>query len=198
MTGIRRITLGSGDPKRLFAGGLHGDEWKYTSWILESVDAPGVGTLVVIPKLTDQDYVSTLEERYYEGYGSNLVAAIDEIRPLIYLELHSYHNFDELTDVRRIDKVGVPAYVELEDGVLIGSISPILRRRCFSNHDLCISFEIPVADQRSKSQRLVKKFLEFTKDCTSRDEFLDFLLTRYPDQGMRAVGNYKRFYKIQK
>jgi len=100
----KRITLGSGDPRRLFVGGLHGDEWMHTSALLESLDAPGAGTLVIIPKLTDRAYVSTLDARYYEGYGRDLVAAIEEIRPAIYLELHSYRDFYGLTDSRRIDK----------------------------------------------------------------------------------------------
>jgi hypothetical protein len=179
----KRITLGSGDPKRLFVGGLHGDEWMHTSALLESLDAPETGTLVIIPKLTDRAYVSTLDDRYYEGYGRDLVAAIEEINPAIYLELHSYRDFEGLTDFRRIDEKGVPAYVELEDGVLIGSISPILRRRCFSVRDFCVSFEIPAEDDRS--QKLAKELLDFTKDCVSVAE-----------QGRRAIENYKRFYGI--
>ncbi len=191
----KRITLGSGDPKRLFVGGLHGDEWMHTSALLESLDAPEAGTLVIIPKLTDRAYVSTLEDRYYESCGRDLVAAIEEIKPAIYLELHSYRDFYGLTDSRRIDEKGVPAYVELEDGVLIGSISPILRRRCFSVRDFCVSFEIPAGDDRS--QKLAKELLDFTKDCVSAARFVDFLLSRYPEQGRRAIENYKRFYRIE-
>ncbi len=195
---VRRITLGNGDPKRLFIGGLHGDEWKDTSAILESLDAPTTGSLVIIPKLTDRAYISTLDDRYYDhgGYGTDVIAAINDIKPEIYLELHSYSDFDGLTDPGRIHRAGVPAYIELEDGVLIGSISPILRRACFSMYDVCLSFEIPT--ENKKSQRLVRKLLLFTKDCVSRDEFLDFLLGEYPDQGKRAIENYKRFYGIEK
>ncbi len=94
----RRITLGSGDPKRLFVGGLHGDEWRYTSAILESLSVPPRGTLVIIPKLTDRAYISTLDDRYYAAYGRSLVATINETKPSIYLELHSYHDSDSLTD----------------------------------------------------------------------------------------------------
>ncbi|MHC1574725.1 MAG: DUF2119 family protein [Candidatus Methanogasteraceae archaeon] len=191
---VRRITLGSGDPKRLFVGGLHGDEWMHTSGVLESLDAPGAGTLVVIPKLTDLAYVSTLDERYYAGYGRDLIATIEEIRPAIYLELHSYCDFDGLTDSRRIDKKGVPAYVELEDGVLIGSISPILRRRCFAVRDFCVSFEIPA--ENGRSQRTITRLLDFVKDCVSVGVFVDFLLERYPEQGGVAIANYKRFYGL--
>ncbi len=191
---VRRITLGSGDPKRLFVGGLHGDEWRHTSGLLESLDAPGAGTLVVIPKLTDLAYVSTLDERYYTGYGRDLIAAIEETRPAIYLELHSYSDFDGLTDSRRIDKKGVPAYVELEDGVLIGSISPILRRKCFSVHNFCVSFEIP--DENGRSHRTITRLLDFVKDCVSVGYFVDFLLEQYPEQGRVAIANYKRFYGL--
>ncbi len=190
----KRITLGSGDPKRLFVGGLHGDEWVHTSALLESLDAPEAGTLVIMPKLTDRAYVSTLEAQYYEGYGRDLVAAIEEIKPAIYLELHSYRDFEGLTDSRRIDKKGVPAYVEFEDGVLIGSISPILRKRCFSVRDFCVSFEIPAGDDRS--QKLAKELLDFTKDCVGAARFVDFMLSRYPEQGRRAIENYRRFYGI--
>jgi hypothetical protein len=191
---VRRITLGSGDPKRLFVGGLHGDEWRHTSGVLESLDAPGAGTLVVIPKLTDLAYVSTLDERYYTGYGGDLIAIIEDIRPAIYLELHSYSDFDGLTDSRRIDKKGVPAYVELEDGVLIGSISPILRRMCFSVRDFCVSFEIPA--ENGRSQRTITRLLDFVKECVSVGEFVDFLLERYPEQGGVAIEEYKRFYGV--
>ena len=192
----RRITLGSGDPKRLFVGGLHGDEWRYTSAILESLDAPGAGagTLVIIPKLTDQAYISTLDDRYYESYGREIIAAIREIKPAIYLELHSYSDFDGLTDPGRIEKSGVPAYIELEDGVLIGSISPILRRTCFSMQDLCISFEIP--ERGGRSRELVAGLLKSTVNCVSRSEFIDFVLSRYPEQGRIAIENYKSFYGI--
>jgi hypothetical protein len=171
----KRITLGSGDPKRLFVGGLHGDEWMHTSALLESLDAPETGTLVIIPKLTDRTYVSTLDDRYYEGYGRDLVAAIEEIKPAIYLELHSYRDFEGLTDFRRIDEKGVPAYVELED-------------------DFCISFEIPA--EGGESQKLAKELLDFTKDCVSAARFVDFLLSRYPEQGRRAIENYRKFYGI--
>ncbi|HDN65374.1 MAG TPA: DUF2119 domain-containing protein [Methanosarcinales archaeon] len=194
MAVAKRLTLGSGDPKRLFVGGLHGDEWMHTSELLESLDAPTTGTLVIIPKLTDRAYVSTLDARYYEGYGRDLVAAIEEIKPAIYLELHSYRDFYGLTDSRRIDKKGVPAYVELEDRVLVGSISPILRRRCFSVRDFCVSFEIPA--EGGKSRKLAKELLDFTKDCVSAARFVDFMLSQYPEQGMRAIETYKRFYRI--
>jgi len=193
----RRIILGEGDPKRLFVGGLHGDEWRYTSAILESLDAPGAGagTLVIIPKLTDQAYISTLDDRYYESYGREIVAAIREIKPAIYLELHSYRDFDGLTDPGRIDRAFVPAYIELEDGVLIGSISPILRRACFSMHDLCISFEIPEWGGRSRD--LVARLLKSAVNCVSRSEFVDFVLSQYPEQGRLAIENYKRFYGLK-
>jgi len=192
----RRITLGSGDPKRLFVGGLHGNEWRRTSAILERLSAPRRGTLAIIPKLTDRPYISTLDDRYYDAYGRILIAAINEIMPAIYLELHSYHDFDSLTDPMRIERRGVPAYIELEDGILIGSISPILRRRCFSMHNLCISIETPEKGSHG-SQRVLKRLLDFTKDCESRDEFIDFILDRYPEQGRLAIENYKRFYGIE-
>ena len=191
---MRRIRLGSGNPKRLFVGGLHGDEWKETSSILESLESPGSGTLVVIPRLTDRAYISTLDDRFYESYGRDLISLIDEIRPVIYLELHSYHDRNPLTDPQRVQKAGVPAYVELEDGVLIGSISPILRRRCFSVRDFCVSFEIPA--EGGKSRKLAKELLDFTKDCVSAARFVDFMLSQYPEQGMRAIETYKRFYRI--
>ena len=194
MAVTKRIILGSGDPRRLFVGGLHGDEWMHTSALLESLDAPETGTLVIIPKLTDRAYVSTLDDRYYEGYGRDLVAAIEEIKPAIYLELHSYSDFYGLTDSGRIDEKGVPAYVELEDRVLVGSISPILRRICFSVRDFCVSFEIPAGEDQS--QKLAKELLDFTKDCVSVTEFVDFMLGRYPEQGRRAIDNYMRFYGI--
>jgi len=57
-----------------------------------------------------------------------------------------------------------------------------------------VSFEIPDGDDRS--QKLAKELLDFTKDCVSAARFVDFMLSRYPEQGKRAIENYKRFYGI--
>jgi len=75
-------------------------------------------------------------------------------------------------------------------------MSPILRRRCFSTHNLCISLEIPEKETH-ESQKLVKRLLDSTKECKSRDEFIDFILNQYPEQGKLAIENYKRYYNIK-
>jgi len=46
------------------------------------------------------------------------------------------------------------------------------------------------------SQKLAKELLDFTKDCVSAARFVDFMLSRYPEQGRRAIENYRRFYGI--
>ena len=157
---------------------------------------PETGTLAVIPIVDNGEYVSTLDERYYTTLGRRIIDAIDSLHPNIYVELHSYSpdNFAKLTDDERISKTGVPAYIELKDGVLLGSVAPYIRLKYFQMDSLCLSFEIPRNSEQSI--HFAAKLLNVVKNCVKRDDFVKYLEEMFPKQGKKAIENYKRFYGL--
>lgn len=157
---------------------------------------PEIGTFAVIPIVDNGEYVSTLDERYYTTLGRKIIDAVDILHPNIYVELHSYSaaNYAKLTDEDRINKTGVPAYIELKDGVLLGSVAPYIRLKYFQMDSLCISFEIQRNNERSL--HFAAKLLDVVKNCVKRDDFVEYLEEMFPRQGKKAIENYKRFYGL--
>ncbi|MCL7411637.1 MAG: DUF2119 domain-containing protein [Methanosarcinaceae archaeon] len=187
---------GSGLPIYLFVAGLHGDEWRQTSELLLNINPPENGTLAVIPIVNDGEYISTLDDQYYTTLGSKIIDAVESLHPDVYVELHSYsaYNFAKLTDGERINKTGVPAYIELRDGVLLGSVAPYIRLNHFSMDALCISFEIQKDSERSI--HFAEELLDVVKNCIKRDDFVEYLEKMFPSQAKRAIENYKKFYGL--
>lgn len=190
--GIR--IYGSGRPVRLFVAGLHGEEWKDTTGILEKIEPPETGTLALIPLVSREKYVSTLDPRYYPGIGKPILEAVEKLEPEIYIEFHSYagENFEKLAGKNRIDRTGVPAYSVLKAGVLLGSVSPHIRRKCFPKEALCLSFEVEKGNLESRE--FASLMLEKIKEIGSRDEFIACLRKEFPEQAKKAVEDYRRFY----
>ena len=188
--------LGKGKPVRLFVAGLHGDEWKDTSDILENIEAPGEGTLAVIPLVSKGNYISTLDDRYFTEIGTPIIEAVEELRPEVYIEIHSYsaENIEKLTGAQRLDRIGVPAFSRLDHDVLLGSVSPHIRRKYFPQEALCLTFEIQKGNALSKEY--ATKLINRMKEFTSRDEFLNCMLERYPRQARKAIEDYKNFYGL--
>jgi len=186
---------GGGAPVRLLAAGLHGDEWRSTSKRLEGLTTPAVGTLLVIPKVSGREYMSTLDKDYYTKYAPLLLDTIRINKPQIYLELHSYSskNFSDLTDKNRLEQEGAPAYIEIESGILMGSVSPHIRVDYFSPYDLCISFEMP-KHPSEESLRVIDRLVGVVKGCESRSDFVEYMKKHYPRQISAAIKNYLRFY----
>ena len=82
---------------KLFIGGLHGNEGKFTEIVLKDFidslkECNYVGNIVVIPKLVENSrYISTLSKKFYESEeGKTLINVIEKHKPSIYFELHSY------------------------------------------------------------------------------------------------------------
>ncbi len=190
--GIR--IYGSGRPVRLFVAGLHGEEWKDTTEILEKIEPPGTGTLALIPLVSREKYVSTLDPSYYPGMGKPILEAVEKLEPEIYIELHSYagENFEKLAGKDRIDRAGVPAYSVLKAGVLLGSVSPHIRRKYFPKEALCLSFEIEKGSLESRD--FASRMVERIKEIGSRDEFIQCLQKEFPEQAKKAIEDYRRFY----
>lgn len=188
--------IGEGDPIRLFVGGLHGNEWMDTSDILDKLEAPAVGSLAVIPVVCKEKYVSTLEKHYYKTLGRPIIQAVEELKPTIYIEFHSYSKQNQklLTGAERIHKIGVPAYSQLDNDVLLGSVSPVIRREYFPMEALCLSFEIQKDNPLSKNYgaKLAKKM----KECLSKDHFIEQLKKIYPVQTTKVIEDYRKFYGL--
>jgi len=187
-------TYGNGRPIRLFVAGLHGEEWKDTTGMLKAIKAQKAGTLVLIPLVSSGNYISTLEADYYPGTGKKIIKAIEELKPEIYVELHSYavEKLEKLTGKDRLDRIGVPAYSILKEGVLLGSVSPWIRKEYFPKEALCLSFEIQKGNV--KSREFTALILDVLKDTRSRDEFIEYLKKEFPVQAKKAIDDYRRFY----
>jgi hypothetical protein len=185
---------GNGKPTRLFVAGLHGEEWKDTTGILKSLKPPKTGTLALIPLVNNGKYISTLETDYYPKTGKKIIEAIEILKPEIYVELHSYarENFEKLTGKDRFNRIGVPAYSVLKEGVLLGSVSPFIRKKYFSKEALCLSFEIQKGNQRSR--KFTALILDTLKETQSRDEFIEYLKKEFPLQANKAIEDYRLFY----
>jgi hypothetical protein len=185
---------GSGRPIRLFVAGLHGDEWKDTTGILKNIKAPKTGTLALIPLVSNGKYVSTLEADYYPETGIKIIKAIEMLKPEIYVELHSYsrENLEKLAGNDRLERIGVPAFSVLKEGVLLGSVSPWIRKKYFPKEALCLSFEIQ--KRNIKSRKFTALMLDVLKETLSRDEFIEYLKKEFPVQAKKAIDDYRRFY----
>lgn len=188
--------LGEGKPVRLFVAGLHGEEWKDTSDILENIEAPQKGTLAVIPLVNNGSYISTLDDRYFSEIGIPIIEAVEELKPEVYIEIHSYsaENLEALTGVNRLKSIGVPAFSRLDHDVLLGSVAPYIRRKYFPQDALCLTFEIQKENPSSKEY--ATKIINRMKEFTTRDEFLSCMLEKYPKQAKKAIDDYKKFYGL--
>lgn len=185
---------GRGKPVRLFVAGLHGDEWKDTTELLKNIKHPKTGTLALIPLVDCGKYISTLNQDYYPGNGKKILRAIEELKPEIYIELHSYssENLEKLAGKNRLKLIGVPAYSILKEGVLLGSVSPWVRRKYFPKEALCLSFELQKGSM--KSRKFTAHMLEILKEIQSRDEFIEYMKKEFPAQAKKAIEDYQRFY----
>ncbi|NYT19196.1 MAG: DUF2119 domain-containing protein [Methanosarcinales archaeon] len=187
---------GKGRPFRFFVAGLHGSEWRDTSSVLLNLERPFSGTLAILPVVNRDEYISTLDINYYSGIGKAIVDVVEKYRPDIYVELHSYSkdNFSKLVSKDRVNNVGVPGFSTLENGVLMGSVSPHIRREYFPVEALCLTFE--VEKDNSLSRKFASGMLDFVKDCNSRDEFIEYMMEYYPKVAKKAIDDYKKFYGL--
>jgi len=195
--------LGSSNPTRLFVAGIHGDEEAITRPIFEIMIKDikiTSGRLVVVSLSRDCPYISTLNEAYYDSTnGKKLLELIQEYRPGIYVELHTYKmdNHSNLIDPDRRKKIGVPPFTELEEKVLIGSVSPLIRTSKFRREDFCFTLEMP--DPHSeKALKIALHILRSISLSSSRGEILEKLREQYPRQIQEVEKNFREFFKDMK
>ncbi len=188
--------IGIGEPVRLVIGGVHGREGIITEPILKGVSKRVTsGSLVICNLSRSSRYVSTLNPAYYQTrIGRRLLSLIRKYRPEIYIELHSYRRraYSKLTDPQRKEKTGVPPLIDLEEGILLGSVSPQIRNSEFSKYDLCLTLDFP-ADLKYPLK--VIKILNMAIASWSRLEFLEKLGEKYPVKVKEAEKNYYQYFK---
>ena len=196
----RRIASDNG-PTKLFVGGLHGKEGTYTAPILESLAKEAVysGTAIIVPRLAgNSTYIGVLSEEYYRSEeGMSLLQLIRHYKPAFYFELHAYgeQSYSRLTDPEREKRIGVPPFVDLGNGILIGSIAPILRRT-FGVDDFCVTLEVPT--WRSEEVRVeILRILRVALRTEKREDVLGWLRMRYPVQLKTAELLFLHYYRAQ-
>ncbi|WP_064496516.1 DUF2119 domain-containing protein [Methanocaldococcus jannaschii] len=183
--------------KKLFIGGLHGNEGKFTEIILKDFvnslkECNYIGDIVVIPKLVENSkYISTLSEKYYESdEGKTLINIIKKYKPKVYFELHAYkkENYKKLTSNNRKK---VPPLIDIGNNVLIASISPILRKR-FSKEDFCMTIEIPSWKVYEVKDEILK-ILKIGAESLRREEIIEKLKKIYPEHIEKAEYFSKKY-----
>ena len=188
--------IGFGKPVRLIVGGLHGCEGIVTEPILRKISKRSKNEALSCVNLSKRcRYVSTINPTYYQTeIGKRLLSLIRKYKPEIYIELHIYRRnvYSKLMDPYREEKIGVPALIDLGDGILLGSVSPYIRTSQFSKYDLCLTFDIP---SDLKDVYKVIQILNLAVDSRDRFEFLETLREEYPEQVRMAEKNFYRYFK---
>jgi len=199
---LYRLISSEKGPTKLFVGGLHGEEGLYTAPILEQL-AKEIetysGKAIIVPCLVEHSkYVDVLSEEYYRRReGMKLLRLIQKYKPYFYFELHAYgeQSYSRLTDPEREKRIGVPPFVDLGNGILLGSIAPILRRK-FSENDFCITIEVPNwKSENEKVRTEVLRVLKLALSNTKREEVIAELRTNYPAQIKKAEELFRLYYR---
>ncbi|MBO3802940.1 MAG: DUF2119 family protein [Candidatus Brockarchaeota archaeon] len=195
---MERHDLASAEPgpTRLMLGGIHGREWRTTAPILRALAKEGPplsGKVVVVPRLSraGSKYLSTLAGEYYgTEEGREMLSLISELRPRIYVELHCYKRsaYEALTDPGRMRVKGVPPFVDLGGGLLVGSVSKRVLP-CLENR-MGITLEVPC---RLGKKGEVMEALRVLRDSTSVQEALREFAAACPMEIGRAVRLYKEW-----
>ena len=192
---LKEIGVNNGT-SRLFVGGVHGKEGLSTInaiHMAENITING-GTLLLC-NLPPSPYLSTLDPLYYLSLaGSKLLALVMKNQPEIYLELHCYHpeNYTKLTRQDRKEKFGVPGLMELKNGVLIGSVSPLIRSTFFDLNDFPFTLEMP-CNPSEESLQTCLEVMEIIAGSGSREEIIERLSRVYPQQVETLDSYFKEF-----
>lgn len=198
---LYRLIASEAGPTKLFVGGLHGKECLHTAPILEQLakEAVYAGRAIIVPCLVKHGkYVDVLSEEYYRSRaGIELLQLIENYKPYFYFELHAYgeHSYSGLTDPERELRIGVPPFVDLGTGILLGSIAPILRRK-FSERDFCITIEVPNWKSENENVRAeVLRVLRLALSKVKREEVIAELRMWYPAQMQKAEELFRQYYR---
>jgi hypothetical protein len=193
---IEKNSMNEG-PVRLFIGGVHGSEGSVTAPLLKefSRKTPKFGKNIIIPYLVKTRYISTLKKEYWEtDAGIRLMKIIRKVNPRIYVEVHCYVEkaYKILTDPERLEKRGIYPLLELEDGILFGSVSPLIRKKLFSENDGCFLIEVP---REKPPEKKVLKILEYFRNSSHRTQIMRKMRGEYKNQMEIFDEFHKKFYE---
>ena len=202
-TNYSKIIDKNNKPSRLFVGGVHGKEGITTIKALSKLDDDSVSNgKLRIYNFDETPYLSTINKDYYSSdMGKKVISLIKKYKPMIYLEAHcsKEKSYEKLVDEDRKSRVGVPPLIELEEGILMGSVAPFLRLKCFKRQDICLTLEIPC----SPSKKALDVYVTILKDVASsktRKDLEETIGSRYPEQvetarryAIEFFGNYPPF-----
>ncbi len=209
MSFFRLIDKGKG-PVRLFVGGVHGKEGLTTIHALKKIQSADVkkGKLIIY-NCDATKYISTLDKGYYHTpLGKYIVGLISRYKPEIYVEPHCYRydSYNKLTDLKRQKTIGVPPLIELEKGVLIGSVSPHIRTSLFKREDVCLTLEMPCIYKENSyedlrhspnlnlSLEVYTKLLKTLAGSSNRNNLEKKMIKKYPEQVATARKYARDFF----
>lgn len=156
------------------------------------------GRLTIASCLDGGKYISTVSPRYLKSRAGRLhLQLMLELKPDITVELHSYSPrvASTLTSpARRL----APPLVELEAGLLLGSVPPPLAAPLRSQGIslllprvyLTLEVERGSSSALEAAARAMRKFAE----CSSGLELIYWLFRLYPRQLARAARRFSRYY----
>ena len=186
-------------PTKLFVGGVHGNEGETSIDFFKSLSNSDFSNgKTFIYNFDNTKYISTLKKGYYDSkIGKYIINLIKKHKPDFYTELHCYNikNYKNLISKNRREFQGVPPLIELENHVLISSVSPIIRTKYFEMETVCKTLEIPCFKKNKYSERLLKSsedntylnILKIIAKSNNRKVFEEKMRTRYPKQVELAI-----------
>ena len=144
--------------------------------------------------------VSTLDKHFYSTRdGRRLLSLVDMVKPDMYFELHSYSpsSYERMTSPQRMEIEGAPPLVELERGILKGSVSPVLRSILYDTYpnppELFFMLELPIGVK--ESEEIAVEILVAGLTSNTRLEFVEYLERNYPEQTLVGKELFERFAK---
>jgi hypothetical protein len=198
MSFYRFIDKGKG-PTKLFVGGIHGHEGETTINFLKSLVFSDFSKgKTFIYNFDNTNYISTLKKEYFDSkIGKFIIKLIKKHKPDFYTELHCYNikNYKKLISKNRKEFQGVPPLIELDNQVLISSVSPLIRTKYFQRGVVCKTLEIPCFkknnfDEGSIEELRVNTYLKILKliaKSNNRKEFENEMIKIYPEQVKLAI-----------
>ena len=198
MSYYRFIDKGKG-PTKLFVGGIHGSEGETTINFFKSISYSDFSNgKTFIYNFDTTPYISTLKKEYFESkIGKYIITLIKKHKPDFYTELHCYNikNYKKLISKNRRESQGVPPLIELENHVLISSVSPLIRMKYFEMSTICKTLEIPCFNKNKEGERLFENqefntylnVLKLIAKSNDRKTFEEKMIAIYPGQVKLAI-----------
>ncbi|MGL6297925.1 MAG: DUF2119 family protein [Methanobacteriaceae archaeon] len=195
-------------PTKLFFGGIHGNESKYIKIPIKTLPIENYFGENLIYIFDESEYISTLKKDFWKSEnGKKIISFVKKYNPDFYIELHSYNikNYEKLVNPNRRNSQGVPPLIELEDRVLISSVSPLIRTKYFSSDTVCITLELPVCEDENGNDFInpealdtYSKIIKLIAISKNREDLEKRIIELYPIQRQIASKYAEEVFKFKK